>query len=153
MWIILNNLLFIAHLIILGIILVHDLTNRKSENNLRQWLQEVLSKNNRECGANLSEFNRNPNDNFNLFSGKSELDPELLMGLTRIPIFIIGTKLDLLSDDKLRKRTRTLASQCNCDELLVNCQQIKSFSPGSTNAVQLSKFFDTVRNILKNFQI
>ncbi|XP_021349721.1 rab-like protein 3 [Mizuhopecten yessoensis] len=29
-----------------GIILVHDLTNRKSHHNLRKWLQEVLNRDN-----------------------------------------------------------------------------------------------------------
>ena len=31
-----------------GVILVHDLTNRKSESNLRKWLSEVL---NRDCAG------------------------------------------------------------------------------------------------------
>ena len=37
----LDDTLFIS---IPGIILVHDLTNRKSQQNLRKWLAEVLNK-------------------------------------------------------------------------------------------------------------
>ncbi|WAR09245.1 RABL3-like protein [Mya arenaria] len=33
-----------------GIILVHDLTNRKSQQNLRSWLAEVLKKDNKSSG-------------------------------------------------------------------------------------------------------
>lgn len=29
---------------VIGIILVHDLTNRKSQQNLQKWLEEVLNK-------------------------------------------------------------------------------------------------------------
>ena len=33
---------------IAGIILVHDLTNRKSQQNLRKWLAEVLNKDSKD---------------------------------------------------------------------------------------------------------
>lgn len=42
------NVLTIDFCLISGVILVHDLTNRKSKQNLRKWLAEVLSK---ECGG------------------------------------------------------------------------------------------------------
>jgi hypothetical protein len=52
-----------------GIILVHDLTNRKSQQNLQKWLAEVISK---DGGSQL----RN--------SGFDDFDPEQFVGSTQV---------------------------------------------------------------------
>ena len=44
------------HLITAGIILVHDLTNRKSHNNLSTWLTEFYQSSCREGGEHNSLF-------------------------------------------------------------------------------------------------
>lgn len=60
-----------------GIILVHDLTNRKSEINLRKWLAEVLSKEN-----NSSASGRNSGRTYDAID---EYDPENFIGSSQVP--------------------------------------------------------------------
>ncbi|XP_077297794.1 rab-like protein 3 [Arctopsyche grandis] len=112
-----------------GIILVHDLTNRKSQLNLQRWLAEILS-----------------TDGDGLLPSSS-LDSEQFVGTTQIPIFVVGTKWDLI-DDNLRKRLKrtpcSIAEQCGGDEIYVSLNNMSAFAPGSTNAVKLSRFFDKV---------
>lgn len=58
--------------------MVHDLTNRKSEVNLRKWLAEVLTK---ECN-NMSSV-RNPRN-----QEIDEYDPEQFIGSSQVDYFI-----------------------------------------------------------------
>ncbi|KAK3603301.1 hypothetical protein CHS0354_025906 [Potamilus streckersoni] len=111
-----------------GVILVHDQTNRKSHQNLRKWLAEVLNK-----------------DNMKLLGNGYEFDPEQFAG-SQVPILVIGTKLDLAESirEKGVSRSSSIAEECGADEINLDCQQVKSLAPGSTNAVKLSRFFDKV---------
>ncbi|XP_066598649.1 rab-like protein 3 isoform X2 [Prorops nasuta] len=113
-----------------GIILVHDMTNRKSQQNLNKWLQEVLSK-------DLNQFKSKPYEDF---------DPEKFVGSIRIPILVIGTKLDLASEVRpnLHRRCSSIAEECGADEIFLDCRQIRSLAAGSSSAVKLSRFFDKV---------
>ena len=43
LYVIMNVMLYF-----IGVIIVHDLTNRKSQQNLRKWLAEVLNKDNKD---------------------------------------------------------------------------------------------------------
>lgn len=54
---------------LLGIILVHDLTNRKSQQNLQKWLAEVL---NRESGGKTKQ------------ASFDDFDPEQFVGSTQV---------------------------------------------------------------------
>ncbi|XP_074643831.1 rab-like protein 3 [Tubulanus polymorphus] len=110
-----------------GIILVHDLANRKSQINLRKWLSELLSKD-----------HKIPQDG-------NDYDPEQFVG-NQIPILIIGTKLDLaqIVRDNGRTRASSIADECCSDEVFVDCNQVRHLSAGSSNAVKLSRFFDKV---------
>jgi len=113
-----------------GIILVHDLTNRKSEANLHKWIMEILSKNN---GAKYNE--------------EDEFDPEQFVGGIQIPVFVIGTKMESLEGSRNRRpsgRASSIAEECGAEEMFLNCLDAKSIAPGSTAAVKLSRFFDVV---------
>ncbi|CAG9127015.1 unnamed protein product [Plutella xylostella] len=94
-----------------GIILVHDLTNRKSQINLQKWLSEILN-----------QDNSNPNQ-----LSSVEVDSEQFLGSTQIPILVIGTKFDLAEEKQRKNQYRRLASsiaeQCGADELFVNSHQ------------------------------
>lgn len=57
-----------------GIILVHDLTNRKSQQNLQKWLAEVL---NRESGGKTKQ------------TSFDDFDPEQFVGSTQVCIVIV----------------------------------------------------------------
>ncbi|XP_008214908.1 rab-like protein 3 isoform X2 [Nasonia vitripennis] len=108
-----------------GIILVHDLTNRKSQQNLQKWLEEVLSKDN-------SHFKPKQFDDF---------DPEKF-----IPILVIGTKSDLVSEvrSSIHRRSSTIAEECGADEIFLDCRQTRSLAAGTSSSVKLSRFFDKV---------
>lgn len=62
--------------LVAGIVLVHDLTNRKSEVNLRKWLAEVLTK---ECNSSMSGRN-NPSRSHEI----DEYDPEQFIGSSQV---------------------------------------------------------------------
>lgn len=54
-----------------GIILVYDLTNRKSHENLQQWICEILNKDGKDIGKYDSDF-----------------DPEQFLGSTQVLILL-----------------------------------------------------------------
>ncbi|XP_012269199.1 rab-like protein 3 [Athalia rosae] len=113
-----------------GIILVHDLTNRKSQQNLQKWLQEVLNK----------------DGNYSKHKSFDDFDPEHFVGSTQIPILVIGTKLDLAAEvrSSLYRRSSTIAEECGADEIFLDCHQVRSLAAGSSSSVKLSRFFDKV---------
>ncbi|XP_012273240.1 rab-like protein 3 isoform X1 [Orussus abietinus] len=113
-----------------GIILVHDLTNRKSQQNLQKWLQEVLNKDSSHSKVKLFD----------------DFDPEKFVGSTQIPILAVGTKLDLVSEvrSNLHRRSSSIAEECGAEEMFVDCRQTKSLAAGSSSSVKLSRFFDKV---------
>uniref|UniRef100_A0AAG5D365 Rab-like protein 3 n=1 Tax=Anopheles atroparvus TaxID=41427 RepID=A0AAG5D365_ANOAO len=117
-----------------GIILVHDLTNRKSQENLQQWLVEILNKEGKDA----------------MRAGDTlDIDPEQFLGSTQIPILVIGTKLDILDEHhKQRLLNRTLAGsiaeQCGADEICLNSHEARSLAAGTTDSVKLARFFDKV---------
>lgn len=55
-----------------GIILVHDLTNRKSHDNLQRWLYEIINKDGKDINRSKGCDN--------------EFDPEFFLGSTQVPI-------------------------------------------------------------------
>ncbi|XP_044749514.1 rab-like protein 3 [Coccinella septempunctata] len=112
-----------------GIILVHDFTNKKSEEHLNDWLQELI---NRE-GTNTS---------LTSITSFDEFDPENYMGSNQIPILVVGTKIDQASERK--PCVRSFASQIGADEILLDNRQTRYLAAGTSNAVKLSRFFDRV---------
>ncbi|XP_076069087.1 rab-like protein 3 isoform X2 [Oratosquilla oratoria] len=116
-----------------GIILIHDLTNRKSQQNLRRWLVEVMLK---EPGLAKGRAS----------SAVEEFDAEQFGGFSQVPVLVVGTKQDQVAEVRTNARIRTssIADECSSDEMFVNCLEVKSIAPGSSNAVKLSRFFDKV---------
>lgn len=113
-----------------GIIFVHDLTNRKSQQNLKHWLAEVLNK---EGGKNKQVYD--------------EYDNEQFAGSTMIPMIFIGTKLDLAGEKRVNgidKGGGDIAQDWGADKLYLDCRDGRSLSPGSSASVKLSRFFDKV---------
>jgi len=154
-----------------GIILVHDLTNKKSYLNLRKWLGQVLySKDNtaiKENTASSLGFTSSFKENTSSLASSLlpvdptcddyDFDPEAFSE-RNIPVLFIGTKLDQVSSSRRTSESRypgsygridrrpfsSLSEECGAEELEVSCYHSRSFSPGSTNAVKLSRFFDKV---------
>ncbi|XP_018328939.1 rab-like protein 3 [Agrilus planipennis] len=116
-----------------GVILVHDLTNRKSEENLKKWLQEVLNRDKPNTPLYTSWA-----------SNYDDWDAENFLGSTQLPILVIGTKLDMVEDRKFVSRSSNLASQFGADEIVLDCRQVRYLAAGTTNAVKLTRFYDKV---------
>lgn len=112
-----------------GIVLVHDLTNRKSENNLCKWLDQLVNK-------DLS---------MQSVSNSEEWDSESLLGSTQIPVIVIGTKLDLVDDKRAASsRSSRLAQRLGTDEIMLDCRQARYLAAGTSHAVKLTRFYDRV---------
>ncbi|KAK9882100.1 hypothetical protein WA026_018944 [Henosepilachna vigintioctopunctata] len=112
-----------------GIILVYDLTNRKSEEHLNDWLQELL---NREGG----------NSSMTSVTSFDEFDPENFLGTNQIPILVVGTKINQAHERK--PNGKNFATQIGADEILLDCRQPRYLAAGTSNSVKLSRFFDRV---------
>ncbi|CAJ0572129.1 unnamed protein product, partial [Mesorhabditis spiculigera] len=100
-----------------GAILVHDLANSKSEDNLWQWmalLDPETAKRTPQCARPLMAF----------------------IESAHIPILIIGTKVDLANNRNAIKLDRSPYERINVD-----CRRL--IAPGSTNSIILSRFLDS----------
>lgn len=113
-----------------GVILVHDLTNRKSEDHLRNWLDELINSDSHVSNISTSSLN--------------EWDAENFLGSTQIPILVIGTKLDLVDDKKSKLKSSKVAVELGVDEIIMDCRQMRYLAAGTSNAVRLSRFYDKV---------
>ena len=131
-----------------GIILVQDLTNGKSEHNLKNWLGKALA-----VESDMKDQKTSVLDSATisqaLFPVSSDLDyeydPESFIGCNQIPVLIAATKLDQIPDSEIVESGKHhLADSLKCDLIYVNARNSKSIQPGSTNAVKVSRFFDKV---------
>ncbi|XP_039601891.1 rab-like protein 3 [Polypterus senegalus] len=114
-----------------GIILVHDLTNKKSSQNLTRWSLEVLNKDSSPTRVIVTN---------------GDYDREQFAD-NQIPLLVIGTKVDQIPENKRNEvltRTAFLAEDFNAEEINLDCTNPRYLAAGSSNAVKLSKFFDKV---------
>ncbi|XP_023013474.1 rab-like protein 3 [Leptinotarsa decemlineata] len=119
-----------------GAILVHDLTNRKSEQNLHKWVQEISYRHREREDSNPSITGSNPSSIV-----VDDFDQESFIGNPTLPYIVIGTKLDQ-ADRK--SRVDVIASHLRCDEIVMDCRQSRYLAAGTSNAVKLSRFYDKV---------
>ncbi|NXK18256.1 RABL3 protein, partial [Thinocorus orbignyianus] len=114
-----------------GIILVHDLTNKKSSQNLYRWSLEALNRDIAPTGVLVTN---------------GDYDREQFAD-NQIPLLVIGTKLDQIPETKRNEvltRTAFLAEDFNAEEINLDCTNPRYLAAGSSNAVKLSRFFDKV---------
>ncbi|CAM4602626.1 unnamed protein product [Leuciscus chuanchicus] len=114
-----------------GIILVHDLTNKKSSQNLYRWSLEALSKDSSPTGIIVSN---------------GDYDREQFAE-NSVPLLLIGTKFDQIPENKrndVLTRTAFLSEDFNAEEINLDCTNPRYLAAGSSNAVKLSRFFDKV---------
>uniref|UniRef100_A0A0N5A9F8 J domain-containing protein n=1 Tax=Syphacia muris TaxID=451379 RepID=A0A0N5A9F8_9BILA len=106
-----------------GAILVYDLSNKKSEQNLMQWKALLDSSSNSEPLLYRPQV-----------STDAHLSP-LMADIESVPIptLIVGCKLDIVPNR---------ASQTAYGRIAIDCR--RKMEPGSTNRIILSKFFDLV---------
>jgi len=131
-----------------GLILVHDLTNKKSFTNLRRWLAEVLGSG-KEGNSVLSAKQQKLSNKDSWFEFSIDIgedyDSEQFAG-NQIPVIIVGTKLDQAGTARILHSSRglNLAEEIGADMMNLNCTDVKQLKPGSHNARKLCTFFDKV---------
>lgn len=128
-----------------GIILVQDLTNRKSEQNLKNWLGQA-----HYCGNNEKEKSSHSLSQalFPVSNDEQQYDVENLADIN-IPVMIVATKQDLVAQQNIESKSE-LVDFLKCERIFVNSRNVKSLAPGTTNSVKLSCFLDKVCD--KKFQ-
>lgn len=121
-----------------GVILCHDLSNKKSALNLNEWVKEIVA-----AAESISSGSRISTTNFT----SSTLEPAKT---SHIPFLIVGTKLGAFMSTTADcvlplRRVRgcdDLQEELDAEEIFVDADDVAAFSLGSGNAVKLSKFFD-----------
>ena len=150
-----------------GIVLVHDLTNRKSCLNLDTWLAEVMRA---EAGSTkysgawdgaATEVGEVRKMVLIGIAGptfkKYSLDQPILLLLkwsndvvltyqVNIPLLVVGTKVDEANGSRLplHNRRSDIAEELATEEIHLNCNDKTSIGPGTSAATKLSRFFDKV---------
>jgi len=102
-----------------GLLLVHDLSNKKSYNNLKKWITE-LSK----------------SVSLNAPSGILEMASYSLNG---IPVLIIGNKFDTV-----KKQVLDIDDEMGREEIHLSAHDPKTFASGSHPSKVVSEFLDKV---------
>ncbi|PKU36082.1 rabhypothetical protein [Limosa lapponica baueri] len=140
------------------IILVHDLTNKKSSQNLYRWSLEALNRDIAPTGVLVTNGDRGADGSpvptymtsasFRIVfvSLISDYDREQFAD-NQIPLLVIGTKLDQIPETKRNEvltRTAFLAEDFNAEEINLDCTNPRYLAAGSSNAVKLSRFFDKI---------
>ncbi|KNC98234.1 uncharacterized protein SPPG_06634 [Spizellomyces punctatus DAOM BR117] len=107
-----------------GIILVHDSSNRKSYQNLWKWIAEVFNTGSFK-GSTSSPIGRDPPS----LGRSTEFDVDVRVGEARpsIPILVVGTKADLVSD-ATHKRRSSIAEEYGGDCIVLSANQPLAFS-------------------------
>ena len=103
-----------------SIVLVHDLTNRKSCLNLDKWLAEVMRA---EVG-------------YTKYSGAWD-GAVTDVGEVNIPLLVVGTKVDEANGSRLPLHNRR-------SDIAEELGTQSSIGPGTSAATKLSRFFDKV---------
>lgn len=122
-----------------GLILVHDLTNKKSFLNLRKWLSEVLNSSSSSNGVKSNDYSLFGSDTV------EDFDLEQFAG-TQIPTLVVGTKLDLAGSSRVNNSSRGLnfVDEIGADVMNINSTDTTQLRTGHVNTRKLRNFFDKV---------
>lgn len=124
-----------------GIILVHDLTNRKSQENLKQWMADVIEQN-EHIQVCLSDY-----DSKSHLPVTSSLKYTSNYSAQMPPLLVVGTKLDeaqMVRNTSSLRGISSIALEMRADEINLDCMQPKYLAPATSNSIKLAKFFDKV---------
>lgn len=117
-----------------ALVLVYDVTNERSKDNLTNWIKEFI-------GLRIKEIPWHEKDEFPL-----KLD---LRGYEKfasyIPVLFLANKCDLLTNGELHRKK---FNQKNI--LFTSAQDISCFHDNSENFIMMNKFFEHVVNESQN---
>lgn len=129
-----------------GVILCHDLSNKKSALNLNEWVEEITAATEASTAPRLLHA---PSSSMGGGSGGASVINNDRKCRPTIPFLIVGTKLasfmSTSSDTLPRRRVRGcdhLQEELDAEEIFVDADDAAAFRLGSGNAVKLSRFFD-----------
>lgn len=71
-----------------------------------------------------------------------EFDQEMFAD-SQVPILVVATKVDLVPQTAGRALA-TVADECGTDQVLLDTHNPKTLSPGSSNALKVTRFLDKV---------
>ncbi|CAG8523650.1 4129_t:CDS:2 [Ambispora gerdemannii] len=137
-----------------GIILVHDVSNRKSYYNLWRWIAEVLNSDafkeggERAMNGSMTSMSSSASGSgFLANSNLKEYDFELQIGdrNLHVPILVVGTKADLVKQELTgRQRRYSIVEEYGGDCFNVCTLASTHFARGSIAAEKIDAFFDKV---------
>ncbi|KAH8353582.1 hypothetical protein KR084_011905 [Drosophila pseudotakahashii] len=113
-----------------GIVLVYNLKDLRSQDNLHDWLYDPLRQICKHRHRRMRPILRRQH----------------------VPILVVGTRLDKLLIRPLR-RVRGIAHQLAADEILLNCLDPESFADRSRNQVKLRGFLNRVVEFKEHFPL
>ncbi|KAH8403365.1 hypothetical protein KR222_011430 [Zaprionus bogoriensis] len=111
-----------------GIILVYDLLDMRTHDNLHDWLYQPLRQICRYRHRRLRPILRR----------------------RHVPILVVGTKLDLLASRRPLRAGR-IAHQLRAEELLLNCLDASSLTARPRNVAKLQRFLQTALDFKQYF--
>ncbi|KAF9424165.1 hypothetical protein BGZ94_008069 [Podila epigama] len=113
-----------------GIILVHDVCNKRSYDNLWKWMKDYMDVANTRAGANAS---------LGSFSGAT--------GGLGIPVLVIGTKKDLMSGYEpsyQRSAGDDIAGEYGGESITLSANSLVDLMPSSHTCMAINMFLDRV---------
>ncbi|XP_017047569.1 rab-like protein 3 [Drosophila ficusphila] len=113
-----------------GIVLVYNLQDMRTQDNLHDWLYDPLSK---------------------ISKHRHRRTRSILKG-QHVPILVVGTRLDKLARRPLR-RSGNIANQLEADEILLDCRDPDSFADNTRNQGKLRCFLNRVVEFKEQFPL
>jgi len=133
-----RNTRHVFYNVVHGIILVHDLSNRKSCLNLNRWLAEVT-----RTESGTGKFGTRSND-----QAWEDLDISGSdIGQVDIPMLVVGTKMDAAKEKRslpTHQKRSDIAEEFGTEEIQLNTGDSSGLAPGTSAATKLTRFFDKV---------
>lgn len=127
------------HLSINGLILVHDLTNRKSYKNIGLWIKQVIGSDSFKWKVDDGE------GGFATHKDRHTLELDTYNG--PLPVLIVGTMADLAAREQRSYKTKAISNQPEVVErhsIEVNCMDAASFGENTYALRRLRAFLDQV---------
>lgn len=123
-----------------AVLLVHDLTNRRSYANLRRWLRELTAFYNPAAVAPTTQWATTTGAD-SADSGATDLvhvmDLDVGTALS-LPVLVLGNKLDEVLDDHARLDVEGGAA----DSVHVSAHDLRAFAPGSVGGTAVVRLFE-----------
>jgi len=135
-----RNTRHVFYNVVHGIILVHDLSNRKSCLNLNRWLAEVT-----RTESGTGKFGTRTQEQSSAWE-----DPDISgrdIGQVDIPLLVVGTKMDAAKEKRglpIHQKRSDIAEEFGTEEIHLNTGDPSGLAPGTSAATKLARFFDKV---------